>query len=81
MNKSTPEVELQREAKIAELSNEARIELIALLFFARRADRNPKFWNSDLHSARLQLHNPNVFETDNLGDYIRTGLRAFADLY
>lgn len=78
LNMPVPEVEIQLEAKIAKLSDGARIELIALLFFARRINRNPKYFYTDLRSAQLQLNNPNVFETDNLGDYIRIALRSLS---
>ncbi|MCB1078275.1 MAG: DUF3775 domain-containing protein [Verrucomicrobiae bacterium] len=81
INQKPPEAELKRKEAINALSPEARQELIAILFFARRADRNPHYWEADLRYAGKQLGNPNILDTDNLHDYIKLGLEAFGTAY
>ncbi|MAS93094.1 MAG: hypothetical protein CMO55_07845 [Verrucomicrobiales bacterium] len=76
-----PEAERKRNEAINDLSLEARQELIALYFFGRRIDRNPRYWNSDLRTALTQLNNPNVLDTDNLHDYLKLALKAFGITY
>lgn len=81
INQAPPEAELKRNARIDELSLEARQELIALYLFGRRIDRNPRYWDSDLRTASKQLNNPNVLDTDNLHDYLKLALKAFGTEY